>query len=163
MHYDGIMFSLMEICDLAVKIEKNGEKFYREAIEKTAQPNIKSLFQYLADEEVKHRELFVSIKEELKPGVDDTLSDDEESALLQEILGDQTFSLQEADLSKIEKTEDLIDLAVEFEKDTVLFFEMIREFIPRYDIIEKIEEFIEEEKNHIRRLREYGRGVQDVQ
>jgi hypothetical protein len=35
------MFSIREIIDIAIKIEKNGESFYREAMEKISNPALK--------------------------------------------------------------------------------------------------------------------------
>ncbi|MBW1775894.1 MAG: rubrerythrin, partial [Deltaproteobacteria bacterium] len=56
------MFSSNEIFDLAVRIEKNGEAFFRNAMEKVKAPSVRSLFEWLAEQEVKHREWFVSKK-----------------------------------------------------------------------------------------------------
>ena len=49
--------------------------------------------------------------------------------MLQRVLGDQTFSLKDVDFSKIDQIEDVIKLAIEFERDTVVFYEMIESFI----------------------------------
>ena len=150
------MFSIQEICDLAIKIEKNGEMFYRDALKKQLQSDLRSLFQLLADDERKHREWFAAKKGDLNPDAGAASIDGMESDLLQDILGDQTFSLKEADLSKIEKIEDLLGLAIEFERDTILFYEMIQTFVQTEEIKEKLNAFIEEENRHIRLLRQYG-------
>ena len=34
--------------------EKNGEKFYRQAVDKSTEPNVKKLFEFLVEEEVRH-------------------------------------------------------------------------------------------------------------
>jgi len=41
--------------------------------------------------------------------------------MLKDILGNQTFSLKEAEVSKIRTVEELVARAIEFEKDTILF------------------------------------------
>ena len=56
------MFSSNEIFDLAVRIEKNGEAFFRNAMKKVKASSFKSLFEWLAEQEVKHKEWFVSKK-----------------------------------------------------------------------------------------------------
>ena len=57
------MFSTAEIIDLAIRIEKNGEKTYRKAQEKVSDLSLASMLQWLADEEVEHAKWFVELKE----------------------------------------------------------------------------------------------------
>jgi len=149
------MFSISEIFDLAVRIEKNGENFYRDALKKISNPILLSLLQRLADEEVKHREWFANKRETVKVKSDDLQLDEMGSTILQDILGDQSFSLKEADPSKIDKVEELLQLAVEFEKDTILFYEMIKAFIEDAEALGHLEEIIEEENRHIHLLQDF--------
>ena len=65
------------------------------------------------------------------------------------------FSLKEADLSKIDSMEVLIQLAVEFEKDSILFYEMIGSFIGDSETSEKLNEIIAEENRHIELLEDF--------
>jgi rubrerythrin len=76
-------------------------------------------------------------------------------SILQSILGDQSFSLKEADLSKIDGVEALIQLAIEFEKDSILFYEMIGSFIEDSETSEKLNEIIAEENRHIELLEDF--------
>ena len=46
------MFSIREIFDLAMRIEENGEKFYRAALEEISSQPMKSLMEWLADQEL---------------------------------------------------------------------------------------------------------------
>ena len=50
------MFSAKEIIDLAIKLEKNGESVYRDSIAKVANPDLASLLECMADEEVQPAE-----------------------------------------------------------------------------------------------------------
>ena len=82
-------------------------------------------------------------------------------SILTGVLGDQSFSLKEADLSKIGNVKDLLQLAVEFEKDTVLFYEMIGSFIEDTETSEKLNEIIAEENRHIELLEDFqGKEVE---
>lgn len=54
-----------EIIQTAVTIEKNGEAFYRLAAGKARQQEAAKLFLHLADEEVKHRDLFSGLLAQL--------------------------------------------------------------------------------------------------
>jgi hypothetical protein len=105
---------------------------------------------------VGHRETFqqketaLSSSEPNPSGVGET-----GTAILQGLLGDQAFSLKEVDLSTLEKTEDLIAAAVEFEKDTILFYDMISAFIEDAQTLARIREIKEEESQHIALLEAY--------
>ena len=57
------MFSAREIYHLAIQIEKNGEKFYRDALEKISNPFLKELIIWVADQELKHQRWFSKRKE----------------------------------------------------------------------------------------------------
>ena len=56
------MFTMDDIIDIAVKIEKNGEKVYHDALQKVSDPSLISLLQWLADEEVQHADWFFGLK-----------------------------------------------------------------------------------------------------
>ena len=51
--------------------------------------------------------------------------------------------------------EALLQLCIEFEKDTILFYEMIGSFIEDNETSEKLDEIIEEENRHIELLEEF--------
>jgi rubrerythrin len=76
--------------------------------------------------------------------------------MLMEVLGDQTFYLKEVDLSKIETLEQLRQTAIEFEKDTILFYEMIRSFVTDRETLGQLEVIIVEENRHVKLFEEYG-------
>ena len=70
------------------------------------------------------------------------------------VLGDQSFSLKHADFSKIDRIDDLMKLGIEFEKDTILFYEMIRPLIADSEDLEHLDKIIEEENRHIQHFQE---------
>ena len=136
------MFTIREIYALAVQIEKNGEAFYRDAVKKVPSPSLQALFERLAEEEVSHRETFQH-KEAALSNSEPNVSGHGEigTPILQELLGDQAFSLKEA--------------ALEFERDTILFYDMISAFIEDAQTLARIREIKEEESQHIALLEAY--------
>lgn len=62
----------MDIYEYAMRMEKDGEEFYREIASKTAHKGIKSIMTLLADAEVKHYNLFKNMKAHEKVGMTDT-------------------------------------------------------------------------------------------
>jgi rubrerythrin len=158
------MFSMEEILDLGIRIEKNGEKFYREAQEKVALEELKILLTRLADDEVEHVRFFTRKKEALKSKPEDPELEKQASAILQEILGDQTFSLNETNPADLKTIDELLDLAIEFEKDTVLFYEMLSALATRDDALKGLQELIEEENRHVAMLQGFkdGRSIRNA-
>lgn len=153
------MFSMREIFELGEQLERNGRSFYTEALAKFQDPELGSLLRWLAEEEVRHEEWFSRRKEATGKGEGDAMSRDMGNAILREVLGDQTFSLKEADLTKIGRHQALIALALEFEKDTILFFEMIQAFLEDPETLKGLKTIIEEERRHIQSIEEYSKGV----
>jgi rubrerythrin len=52
------IFEGQEIYQFAMRIEENGERFYRQAAQGVQDKDARGLFEHLADEEVKHRKIF---------------------------------------------------------------------------------------------------------
>ncbi len=149
------MFTSRDILDLAVQIEKNGEKTYRRAFQEVANAEIQSFLQRLADDEARHVQRFAELKEKTKDTPGDPELEEMGRSILLGVLGDQSFSLQEADFSRMERIKDLFKVAIEFEKDTVLFYEMIRAMIDDDQTSADLNEIIAEENRHIELLNKF--------
>jgi rubrerythrin len=149
------MFTLSEIIDLAIRIEKNGENAYRKAQEEVSNPSLASMLQWLAEEEVEHEKWFTRLKEKAATLAENPKLEEMGKAILQGVLGDQAFSIKDADFSKIEDINSLLELSVEFEKDTILFYEMLRAFIDDEETLSQLDKIIEEEKRHVQLLEEF--------
>jgi rubrerythrin len=72
-----------------------------------------------------------------------------EGALLQDYLGQHALSLDEVDLSHLTDTQQVLQVALEFEKDTILFYDMIRGFVTDQRALAQLEAIIQEELRHI--------------
>ncbi|MBW2083427.1 MAG: ferritin family protein [Deltaproteobacteria bacterium] len=119
------MFTLDEVIDLAVKIEQNGERVYREAAE-TAEPGpIQDLLIKLADNEVEHAKWFTQLRSEVKTETDNPKLYEMGREILNNILGEQSFSLKDVDFSKMGDIDEVLKTALEFERDTILFYNML--------------------------------------
>ena len=149
------MFSIREIIDIAIKIEKNGESYYREAMEKISNPSLKPVLLFLAYQEYEHIKWFEKLKAEMKTTEGDQKVAEISEPMLQSLVGDQTFSLDDADLSRLESVEKLIELAIELERDTIIFYQMLQSFIEDSDTLKGLDEIIAEENRHIELLMEY--------
>lgn len=154
------MFTAREIIDLAVRIEENGEKVYRKAAREVADPSLASILRRLADDEAEHAKWFAGRREctPEDPVTDPSLRKTARG-ILDGILGEQSFSLQEADFSRVRQLDHLIRIALEFEKDTVLFYELIGSLGSGPEDRIHLNAIVEEEKRHIRQLEEMLAGT----
>jgi rubrerythrin len=146
------MFTLNDICSIAVQIEKNGERIYRAAGRKTDDPQTSQLFNWMADEEMHHAQWFKSLDlpSRVPPGHEEIESMGR--SLLQEMMKDQAFSLEEERLLEVADLDRLFELSMEFEQDTILFYEALRSFIDDDDTVLQLNRVISEEDGHLHQL-----------
>ena len=148
------MFSAKEIIDLAIKLEKNGEAVYRDAIEKVSNPELVPLLEWMADEEVKHADWFADLKHNLETRKKNPFAEEMSRELFNEMLGEKNFSLKDLDFSSIETVEELVEVFIEFEKDSIIFYEVLKPFVEDPAARKYLQKIIEEERHHIDRLKD---------
>ena len=149
------MFLIEDIIDLAIQIEQNAEKVYRDAQKKSTNPDLASFLKWLADEERAHAKWFSRLKKTVTIGQQDPDVAKMGKALLSDVLGSQSFSLKEADFSEIHQLSQVLSVAIEFEGDKVTFYRLLLPFINDAATRNFLESIIQEEKNHIRRLKKF--------
>ena len=123
------MFTLHDILDIAIQIENNGEKVYRQALEVVDDTSLAALFKWLADEEVRHAELFSMMQQKAEKVIDDPQIVQMGKTMLQSAMRQHSFGLKEADFTEMRQLRDILALSIEFEKDTALFYQMLRPFL----------------------------------
>lgn len=147
------MFTIADIRHIAIQIERNGEASYRKAAKAAADEEIAQIFTRMADDEKRHAEWFAAIQ------ADKVLTEEQREmeavgkSLLQEMVKDKTFSLDEKKLATVDSFSDLLVKSQGFEEDTILFYEMLSGFIDDLQTLEQLEEIISEEKRHLKELK----------
>lgn len=150
------MFSADEIIDIAIQIEQNGEALCRKVLQKeNMEPALTLLFEWMAEQEAQHIKWFSTLKGNVRTTGGNAKLEQMGKALLYDVIGDQSFSLGDADFSKIESIEDLLSLLIEFEKDTVLFYEMLRSAIEDTKTLSYLDKIIAEENQHVQQIQNY--------
>jgi rubrerythrin len=149
------LFSTNEILDMGIKLEKNGEAVYRDAIEKVSNPELITLLEWMADEEVKHANWFADLKLKFDQKGVNPFMEKMSRELFNDLLGDKNFSLKDVDFSSVSETDDLIAIFIEFEKDSVRFYQVLEPFIEDSVCLESLKDIIDEENCHIKRLQEF--------
>ncbi len=148
------MFTTDEIIDLAVQIEQNGESVYRDAISMLSNPDLISLLNWMADEEANHAQWFMGLKDQLEARNANPFVKEMSRELFNELLGEKSFSHKDVDFSRVADVDELMAIFIEFEKDTILFYEMLEPFIEDDRTRADLKKIIAEENNHISRLQD---------
>ena len=152
-----------EILQMAVEIEKKGKAFYDGVVSTVKDQKTRDIFQYLADEELKHEQIFQKMLKDVKASDVENPYDEREMILYFHSLIDRKIFPSEQEGSDME--EDLgnpaaaILIALSLEKDSVLYFSELLHISDKkeHEVIEKI---IEEEREHIRRILRLKKDLQ---
>ena len=144
-----------EVFGIGVEIEKNGYAFYTAAAAGTAGSAIKKLLLELAEWESNHIEIFTTLRKMLPPeSRDANLFDpaDEISLYLKATADDHVF-IRNSNMEKLAAScktpEEILSMAMTFEKDSVVFYSSVREAVSEAEGKSQIEELIHQELTHI--------------
>ncbi len=145
-------FSADEIFTMAIKIEQNGAAFYRLAAENVAEQSDRALLLELADMEDDHERVFAAMQEgvTVEQKKTDFFDPESEAAKYLQAMSDiQVFFKREPDFSSMER---IIKEAISAEKDSIVFYLGMKDWVPESLGKDKVEAIIKEEMKHIRLL-----------
>jgi rubrerythrin len=151
-------FNAAEIFRIAIDIEENGRKFYTNAQSSVEDSEVKRLFDELARQEVEHKKKFEALKAQLPEAATSSTVWDPENETDQylRVMADGhvfvTGQDVDARLSEIRDVKDALKLAIEFEKDSVIFFLSIQDAVDPGKGKDLIGLLVKEEQEHLRRL-----------
>jgi len=151
-------FNASEVFQIAIEIEKNGKVFYDKAKEMVYNPDVKQLFHDLGLEEMKHLEKFTELKASLPESAQEgsVFDPDNEMSRYLKMMADMHVFRSSADveeqLKKIKTAEGALKIAIEFEKDSVIFFLSMQDATNEEKGKKLIGQLVKEEQGHMRRL-----------
>jgi rubrerythrin len=147
------LFTKNEILDIAIQLEQNAEKVYREAASKVSHTDLASLLNWMAAEEHQHALWFAGQKE--ADAIPEAVTANEvfNQDFLNQMVREQSFSLKDTDFSSIQNVKQLFAVFVEFERDTILFYELLTPFVEDREAQAQLQEIIAEENRHIEHLK----------
>ena len=149
----GIQLTAEDVIDFAVQTEEQGERFYRQAAELAEEDEARDLFEYLADQEERHRLVFQGLGDAVVPSAIDATEWQEALGYISAAV-DQEFFGQDAALRQIApgaSTEEMLRQAMTFERETLLFFYGLRDLV-NLSSRALLDDIIAEEKSHMRQL-----------
>jgi rubrerythrin len=148
------MFNAQDVIDIAIRLEKNGEKTYRDARDYVPDDDLKALLAWIAQEEQGHAQWFADLKKRLAKGEDHHLMAELSRALVEDVVQGQAFSLHEVDFETIDTPDEMIRTFIGFEDDTITFYNILKTFIDDTAIADQLDQIILEEKKHMATFRE---------
>lgn len=159
------IFNAHEAFELAEQIERNGGIFYRRAAEVVNVPSVKDFLLELASMEDAHESYFASLKRRFVQDGNVGFPDLDQQMLgyIQALVDGEVFGkIQDPELQIDSDTtlEELIEIALDFEKNTVIYFTTLKKLVPIALGKDKIDALIEEEIRHIAMLAEKLQEIQ---
>ncbi|MDH7552580.1 MAG: ferritin family protein [Spirochaetota bacterium] len=145
------MYSTQELIDIAIGIEETGYYFYSTFKNKFKDESFKQIFQFLADEELRHKNIFSGMLKELKET--EGLFTEEYYSYLKAIGTTRVFANKD-DIDTIAPTLnqplDIIKIAMDAERDSIVWYSELKE-IYRNDVKAKniLERLINAERKHV--------------
>lgn len=146
------IFDAGEVFEMAIKMEQNGAAFYREAAEKVADDQHKTMLLELVKMEEEHEKTFTALRQSLGADTADYYDPSGDAAgYLKSIADTKIFFKREIDLSSMKE---ILKEAVMAEQDSIVFYLGMKEMVPDDAGKAKIEAIIREEMGHVRLLNE---------
>jgi rubrerythrin len=155
----AIAFSADEIFEMAEEVERNAARFYREVAEKAPDLKMKNMVLGLAVMEDDHLRTFHEMRaalSDLEKGGTTFDPDNEASLYLQALAGAKGSEGMKSPTEKLtgrESMEELFDIAIEAEKNSVMFYVGLKGMVAAQAGKDKVEGIIREEVGHVAHLR----------
>lgn len=155
MAYD---FNADEVFELAIRIEENGAAFYRKAADLQTDPSDKEFLTKLARMEDRHKTSFESMRQQVSDleKTQTVFDPEDELSLYLKTMADSHGGEGDPDVVALftgkETMEEILVTAIGLEKESILFYLGLKDLVPPKYGRGKIDEIINEEKNHIVQL-----------
>jgi len=154
------IFEAKEIFKFAIRIEENGEKFYRFASNLVEDDETKKIFNYLADEEMKHKEIFTDLLSGITKDVSFDNYSDEYFDYLRYYIDNIIFTEEQLKVQEkeVKDVSSAIKFAMQRELDSILYYHEVEKFVSK-DKKSLIEKIIAEERKHYAKLSEMKKNL----
>ena len=154
-------FSVCELIEMGVHIEENGRAFYLALCDMAQTSQGATVFRTLARAEEQHKEFFRNLSKDSCNFEPVENFPEDYFAYLNSLADQYVFTVKDkgAEIARSVKTyQEAIDLGVKFEKDSILFYQEMRQALPEKDG-EVLDKIIEEEKSHLNKLMDIRKTI----
>ena len=147
------------IIAMAIRMEQNGYTFYDKALQRSDMDNeTRLILTTLRDEEKEHQKIFQALRSRIDNIETEQNSNWEEAQFYMEsIVKTHVFHEPDNAIQMAQKAENAVDLiryAIQFEKDTILFFFSLSKYVKGQKAEKILDAIINEEMKHIGKLQE---------
>ena len=144
------VFNAAEIIDMGIEKEKRRRDFYGRVAKEFKEKDMKKLFGDLYDWEDEHIRKFTEIRDSIADGEITESYQREFTAYIRSLVDDKLYSqVGSSSFAKNVNTPlDAIQWGIGFEKDAILFFNELIDYMPPHNK-DKVNLLINEEKKHI--------------
>ncbi len=146
------MFTMDDLFDIAINMEKNGEAVYVDSVLRIDRPELKEKLQWMAREETRHHEWFTDQKNQLTLEIEEKHLKEMVPGALQQMMDEKALSLDDIDFSQMNNIKELFEAFIDFEEDTIRFYEVLEMFISDPAAKKGLDIIVEEEKKHVANL-----------
>jgi len=143
----SISYDIADLINNLIDLEKSGNDFYTTLAERSDDLSLQQLYHNLAEEEKKHQAIYQEILKESDIEID---IDEDYHSYLQVIIQEQ-FGLDPDKISECKTTDDALNLAIQLEKDSLLFLSEFGSLISSNNI-ELVDKMKKEERKHLQLL-----------
>lgn len=150
-----------EVFRIGVEIETNGKKFYETVASMMKDPVVAGIFGELAKWENHHIEIFENLRLRLpaEARLGDLFDPDGEEGGYIKDAADNHIFVKNSDIAalaaKADTPDKAFEIALTFEKDSVIFYTAMKKLIPPHLGQDKVDLLIEEEVKHVAILNKY--------
>jgi rubrerythrin len=154
----SIHFNADEVLEVAVRIEENGAKFYRKAATIQSGAENRAFLEKLASMEDQHAMTFIEMRQQLTENERHSKLFDPNGEVslyldaLADTHGGEGTPAAADSLSGQESLEEILRIAIDLEKKSILHYLGLRDMVPPRLGKDKIDAIISEERKHIVQL-----------
>jgi len=161
-----VKFNADEVFQIAEQIERNGMRFYRKAADSASDKNTRQMLLEMAEMEaghlttLEHMRRYLTSREKVATVFDPDNKATHYLRTMADAHGSEGKKSPTQELTGSESIEEILKIALNAEKDSVIYYFGLRAFVPPRAGRDKIEAIINEEINHITTLNKMLASVQ---
>ena len=152
----GNIFAASEIVEIGIQIEKNGRDFYSALSRQSGSEKSKKIFAYLAEQEEEHMKVFQGILGTIEKYEPVEAYPGEYFAYMGSLASGSVFTQKDKGkeiAAKVKSKQEAIDIGIQAEKDSVIFYEGLKKVVPE-DGHKVVDEVIAQEEGHLKQLQD---------
>ncbi len=133
----------MNVFDFAIRMEEDGMKLYGKLAEEANEPELKTIFNLLAEEERKHRDIFEAMKKGENPSAADSIALEKARNAFRKLME------RKDPLEILRKDPDGYRYSIKAEEDFIRLYEDLAEKEKNGHVANLLRRIAEEERRHL--------------